>query len=106
MGEQYKVTIHDIELGSDGLVYGVDMSQNACVTLDPETGHYWMSSVDLAHYLPMLELAGHHARHLVRITYVYNLHDQSIFLSGRDAQVRCERRIRLLPRYRPLRSLT
>ncbi len=74
--------------------------------LDPETGHYWMSSVDLAHYLPMLELAGHHARHLVRITYVYNLHDQSIFLSGRDAQVRCERRIRLLPRYRPLRSLT
>ena len=27
-----------IELGSDGLVYAVDMAVNAVVTLDPETG--------------------------------------------------------------------
>ena len=38
MGEQFKVMIHDIELGPDGLVYAVDMSQNAVATLDPATG--------------------------------------------------------------------
>tara|TARA_B100000809_G_scaffold235592_1_gene253922 strand:+ start:2322 stop:3926 length:1605 start_codon:yes stop_codon:yes gene_type:complete len=38
MGTRFKVMIHDLELGADGLVYAVDMSQNAMVTLDPETG--------------------------------------------------------------------
>ncbi len=38
MGNQYKVMIHDIELGPDGLVYAVDMSRNAAVSLDPRTG--------------------------------------------------------------------
>ena len=38
MGQQDNVTIHDIELGLDGLIYGVDMNQNGIVTLDPETG--------------------------------------------------------------------
>jgi len=38
MGTRFKVMIHDLELGPDGLVYAVDMSQNAMVTLDPETG--------------------------------------------------------------------
>ena len=38
MGEQYNVTIHDIELGLDGLIYGVDMNRNGIVTLDPVTG--------------------------------------------------------------------
>jgi streptogramin lyase len=38
MGDKYKVMIHDIELGPDGLVYGVDMSRNAAVSLDPKTG--------------------------------------------------------------------
>lgn len=38
MGQQYKVMIHDLELGPDGLVYAVDMAQNAVVTLDPATG--------------------------------------------------------------------
>jgi streptogramin lyase len=38
MGEQYKVMIHDLELGPDGLIYAVDMAKNAVVTLDPETG--------------------------------------------------------------------
>ncbi len=37
MGEQYKVIVHDIELGPDGLVYAVDMAKNAVVTLNPET---------------------------------------------------------------------
>ena len=38
MGRQFKVMIHDLELGPDGLVYAVDMSQNAIVTLDPVSG--------------------------------------------------------------------
>ncbi len=38
MGQQFKVMIHDLELGPDGLVYAVDMAQNAVVTLDPATG--------------------------------------------------------------------
>ncbi len=38
MGNQYKVMIHDIELGPDGLVYAVDMARNATVSLDPRTG--------------------------------------------------------------------
>jgi len=37
MGEQFKVMIHDLELGLDGLVYAVDMAKNAVVTLNPET---------------------------------------------------------------------
>ncbi len=38
MGEQFNVMIHDLELGPDGLVYAVDMAQNAVLTLDPGTG--------------------------------------------------------------------
>ena len=38
MGNQFKVMVHDLELGPDGLVYAVDMSRNAIVTLDPKTG--------------------------------------------------------------------
>ena len=38
MGRQFKAMVHDIELGPDGLVYAVDMGQNAILTLDPATG--------------------------------------------------------------------
>ena len=38
MGNKYNVMIHDLELGPDGLVYAVDMSRNAVVTLDPKNG--------------------------------------------------------------------
>lgn len=38
MGLQLKAMVHDIEPGSDGLMYAVDMGQNAVVILDPETG--------------------------------------------------------------------
>ena len=72
---------------------------------DPETGAYWKYAVDHAHYLPMLELAGRHAVHLARITYVYNLHPNSVLESKRDAQLDCEARIRALARYQPLTSL-
>ena len=38
MGNKYKVMVHDLELGPDGLVYAVDMNRNAVVTLDPKNG--------------------------------------------------------------------
>ena len=38
MGNKFKVMVHDIELGPDGLVYAVDMHRNAAVSLDPKTG--------------------------------------------------------------------
>lgn len=72
---------------------------------DPLTGEYWTASVDMSHYMPMLELAGHHARHVDRITYVYNLNPRSIIQSRREFQLACEARIRALGKYEPLRSL-
>lgn len=74
--------------------------------IDPETGEYFRSAVDMSHYFPMLELAGRRARHVPRILYVYNLHAGSLIASKRDKQLACERRIRALPRYAPLPSLT
>lgn len=38
MGTRFKSMIHDIEPGPDGLIYAVDLTENALVTLDPETG--------------------------------------------------------------------
>ncbi len=38
MGTQFKSMIHDLEVGPDGLVYTVDLLENATVTLDPKTG--------------------------------------------------------------------
>lgn len=69
---------------------------------DPATGDYWRAAVDMAQYLPMLELAGHHARHIHRPMYVYNMHAGSIELSRRQEQLACEQRIRAGERYRPL----
>ncbi|HUT52809.1 MAG TPA: glycosyltransferase family 2 protein [bacterium] len=72
---------------------------------DPETGGPWEYSTDQAIYLPLLELAGTHARALERITYIYNLRDISVENINRPRQKDCEQRIRLLPRYVPLKEL-
>jgi glycosyltransferase involved in cell wall biosynthesis len=73
--------------------------------IDPETGDYFRSAVDMAHYFPMLELCGTHARHVERVLYVYNLHPGSIEKSQRENQLGCEKRIRGLERYDALESL-
>jgi glycosyltransferase involved in cell wall biosynthesis len=73
--------------------------------IDPETGKHWRSAVDMAHYFPMLELSGKHARHLERVLYVYNMNSDSIQTADRERQVDCERRIRALERYQPLEAL-
>ena len=38
MGRQDATMVHDLELGSDGKVYAVDMTNDAILTLDPATG--------------------------------------------------------------------
>ena len=38
MSKEDAATVHDLEIGIDGLVYAVDMSNDALLTLDPETG--------------------------------------------------------------------
>jgi glycosyltransferase involved in cell wall biosynthesis len=73
--------------------------------IDPETGEQWNAAVDMSHYFPMLELAGAHAMHVRRVTYVYNVHPGSLISAKREHQLACERRIRSLPRYSPLASL-
>jgi hypothetical protein len=74
--------------------------------IDPQTGGYWASADDLALYMAMLELAGGHARHLYRITCVYNLNEVSEASLDRAGQRDRARRIRKLPRYEPLDRLT
>ena len=57
---------------------------------DPATGDYWKAAVDMAQFLPMMELAGEHARHIERSMYVYNLHGGSIMNTRRKEQSDCE----------------
>ncbi len=38
MSKEDAATVHDLEVGIDGLIYAVDMSNDALLTLDPKTG--------------------------------------------------------------------
>ena len=76
--------------------------------IDPKTGRYW-GTRDKSVFYPMLELAGRHSRHIYRITYVYNITGLSEFRGPdykRTPTHRTGYRIRLLPRYKPLESLS
>jgi len=73
--------------------------------LDPDTGEHWASADDIALYLWMLELAGDHARHVWRITCVYNFHEQTEYRLDREGQLERERRVRKGVRARPLSEL-
>jgi glycosyltransferase involved in cell wall biosynthesis len=64
------------------------------IMVDPETGTFWESADDVALYFYMLELAGDHALHVWRITYLYNFHEQTEFRLDREGQLARERRIR------------
>ena len=75
------------------------------VMIDPATGEYWESADDQALYLAMLELAGPHARHLYRITYLYNFRELSEHNVDREGQRDRNQRIRQQPRQRPLERL-
>jgi glycosyltransferase involved in cell wall biosynthesis len=73
--------------------------------IDPQTGELWESSDDQALYLSMLELSGHHSRHLHRVTYVYNFREDSHCFSGNEESEARARRIRQMKRYEPLVKL-
>ena len=74
--------------------------------LDPETGDFWQYSQDQAVHIPLLELAGKHARHINRITCVYNLRDDSVEKTNPSLRKAASARIRAMPKYRPLPSLS
>lgn len=73
--------------------------------IDPQTGKYWESADDQAIYLSMFEMAGGHAKHLYRITYVYNMHDNSSEVLDRDGSAKRAARIRGMAKYPPLSRL-
>ena len=73
--------------------------------VDPETGRFWESADDVALYLAMLELAGHHSRHLNRITYIYNYREDSHFVKDSNGSKAREKRIRQSKKYFPLEKL-
>ncbi|CUI17021.1 putative glycosyl transferase family 2 protein [Candidatus Protochlamydia naegleriophila] len=66
-------------------------------------GDYYMVTSDRAIFYPLLELAGHHIRHIDRILYIYNvenpLNDHKI---SRDEQFLEEQYIKAQPSYPPL----
>ena len=72
---------------------------------DPETGNPWEFSQDQAVYLPMLEMAGSHSKHIYRVTLIYNFHGQSDESRDRPAQLETTRRIREYPTYPLVTSL-
>jgi len=75
------------------------------VMYDPKTGGLWASADDMALYLPMLELAGDHARHVWRITCIYNFHAQTEHALDRSSQLDRASRICSLPPMKPLERL-
>ena len=73
--------------------------------VDPATGRPWDMAQDMAVYLALLELGGHHARHLWRVTCCYNPHADSDHVRDRAGQLEVEARIRAMPRCAPLLEL-
>ncbi|NQU45009.1 glycosyltransferase family 2 protein [bacterium] len=73
--------------------------------IDPATGKYFASADDQAFYLTLFELCGNHARHLYRMTYVYNFKGYAEDYGKRSEQEERVKRIRSLPKALPLRDL-
>jgi hypothetical protein len=73
--------------------------------IDPETGAFFTSGDDLAFYLCLQELSGHHARHLYRTTYIYNFNGYAADYGDTENQKVRKERILNLPPCRPLTHL-
>jgi glycosyltransferase involved in cell wall biosynthesis len=73
--------------------------------IDPATDTLWESADDQVIYLAMLELSGRHARHLNRVTYVYNFWEQSHSHNNPQGSEERALRIRQGEKYTPLASL-
>ncbi|MGA1868147.1 MAG: glycosyltransferase [bacterium] len=74
--------------------------------LDPLNGKYWENADDQALYYPLFEMAGSHCVHINRITCVYNLRDESDQYRDTKGQVTRAKRIKQLPKYQPLGTLS
>ncbi len=73
--------------------------------IDPETGEFFTSGDDLAFYLCLQELSGHHARHLYRTTYIYNFNGYAQDYGDTDEQKRRKQRILAMKPCEPLQDL-
>ena len=73
--------------------------------IDPQTGKYWESADDQAIYLSMFELAGKHAKHIYRTTYVYYYHKNADNRLDHAGSVDRAARIRKMKKYPPLDRL-
>jgi len=69
--------------------------------VDPETGEFYAAR-DKALYFPLIELAGTHARHIYRITYVYDITERH---KVAEVELASAEKIRRLPPYEPLEWL-
>ncbi len=74
--------------------------------IDPETGDFFASGDDLAFYLCLQELSGHHARHLYRTTYIYNFNGYADDYGSTEEQKQRKQRILGLPPCQPLTCLS
>lgn len=76
------------------------------VMIDPDTGDYWECADDQALYLAMLELAGAHARHIYRVTCVYNYWEASHAYNDGQRSRDLAAKIRRAQRRQPLERLS
>jgi hypothetical protein len=74
--------------------------------IDKETGEFFASGDDLAFYLCLQELSGHHARHLYRTTYIYNFKGYAADYGDTEEQKLRKQRILDIPPCRPLTHLS
>ncbi|GEM_PF-1170211 len=73
--------------------------------IDPQTGEYFISGDDQAFYYSLQELAGIHARHLYRTTYIYNFNGFGTDYGNTSDQEDRVRRILQKRPYKPLELL-
>ena len=73
--------------------------------IDTETGDFFASGDDKAFYFSLQELAGTHARHLYRTTYVYNFDGYALDYGTTEEQEARTQRIRQIQKCEPLETL-
>jgi len=71
--------------------------------IDPATGDLFITARDKAFYFSLIELAGTHARHIHRITYVYDISRR--WAVPREESAQRTERVRSLPPHQPLGDL-
>jgi glycosyltransferase involved in cell wall biosynthesis len=75
--------------------------------LKDSSGHFYTAAWDLAYMFPMLEMAGHRAKFIEDILYVYNLHDNNdhVVPEKRKKQLLFEQEVRSKKKYERLNKI-